>query len=276
MKTPFSLVITASLASALFITSCTKENPSEMMNASVNSQSADDATVAADRIDAIVKDLSLSSYSLSFSKPIPAGGITKTAYGADNYLAFADPQDLICGDPIRSKYKQIPIWKRPNIIWPTCPDMVLDLNKLTQIQDVLVKADYKQFGALKQIKFLSGGGFLANSNFTNQFPAMKLDKVDDAIGGFSGEQFLILNAPGNYGTGATRSFYGYADLNKIVFQPYKKNLRDLLKPTLKGCYDPIVLSGIKEKLQGIDPSYYKSLTVTYLPENKSIGILSMN
>lgn len=275
MKASFPLALTASLVSALFITSCTKQNPAENMNA-VNAATENSAVAGGDRIDAIVKDLSISSYSLSFAKAIPSGGITKTAYGADNYLAFADPQDLICGDPIRSKYKQIPLWRRPNIVWPTCPDMAIDVNKLTQIQDVLVKADAKQFGALKQIKALSGGTFLASDVFTGQFAAMKLDKIDDAIGGFSPDKFLILNAPGSYGPGASRNFYGYADLNKIVFLPYKKNLRDLLKPTLKGCYDPIVLAGIKEKLQGIDPSYYKSLSVTSLPENKNIGILSMN
>ena len=272
MKTSFSLALCAGLACTLLLTSCQKEN----MNTPANAENSSDATAGGDKIDAIMGDLSIGSYSLSFDKALPDAGILRTAYGADNYLAFADPQDLKCGTSFRIKYKQIPIWRRPNIIWPTCPDMTIDINKLTEIQDLLVNADKTQFGALKQLKFLSGGGFLGNETFTGQFAKMQLDKIDDALTGMGLSKYLLLNDPKKLDAYSTKSFYGYADLNKYVFAPYKRTLGDILPPTLKGCYDPIVLNSIKAKLQKIDASLYKGLTVTYLPESKSIGILSMN
>lgn len=274
MKTPFLLALSASLASALLFTSCTKENtsPSQVASSSNSSNS-----VTADRIETIMADLSTSSYSLSFTKTYPRSGIAKTAYGTDNYLAFADPQDLICGDPIRLKYKQIAIWKRPNIVWPTCPDMSIDIYKLGEVQKLLVSADPKLYGAVKQIKFINTeGAFLGTDAFTSQFPAMKLDKIDDAITTLSLDKFLMLNDPKNLGSGASRSFYGYADLNTVVLQPYKKSLTDLLKPTLKGCYDPTTIKALQDKLKSIDPVYYKGLNITYLAENKNIAILSLN
>jgi hypothetical protein len=85
----------------------------------------------------------------------------------------------------------------------------------------------------------------------------------------------MLNDPKNPGSGATRSFYGYADLNEIVFRPYKKSLKDILKPTLKGCFDPETLKALKSQLQKIDPAYYSNLAITFLPENKSIAMLSV-
>lgn len=277
MKTLTSFALSASLTCALF-TSCTKDNmkPNSGDFTSAATETSAASTAKGDRINAIMKDLSVNSYSLSFDKAMPEVGITKTAYGADNYLAFADPQDLICGDLIRWKYVRVPIWKRPNIVQPTCPDMSIDIYKLSQVQDLLMKGDYAQYGNLKQMKLLNGGAFMATETFTKEFSAMKADKIDEALNGLKLDGFLMLNAPGNFGTGATRNFYGQADLNKIVFQPYKKNLIDILKPTLKGCYDPIILSSIKERLQKIDPSFYKGLSVSYLPETKSIGILSMN
>jgi hypothetical protein len=274
MKTNLSLALAAGIVCASLFTSCAKENmkPAE----SVNAENSSNATTGEDRIDAIVSDLSIDSYSLSFTKTYLKSGITKRAYGTDNYLAFADPQDLICGDPIRLKYKQIPIWKRPNIIWPTCPDMVLDINKLTEIQKVIVSADPKLYEGLQQVKFLNPcGGFLATQVFTKQFPAMKLDKIDDATSKLSLDKFLMLNNPANLGSGATRSFYGYADLNEIVFKPYKKSLKDILKPTLKGCFDPETLKILRSQLQKVDPAYYSNLAITYLPENKQIAILSV-
>lgn len=272
MKTPMSLALSASLACALLFSNCTKDNliPGE----SVNAENSSNATTGEDRIDAIVKDLSADSYSLRFTKTYPESNITKKAYGSDSYLAFADPGDLICGEPIRMKYKLIPIWRRPNIVWPTCPDMTPDIYKLGEIQETLISADPKLYKTLKQVKFINQeGGFLGTNAFFKQYPAMQYDKIDDATAGLSLEKFLMLDNPSQLGVGATRSFYGYADLNKIVLKPYKKSLKDIFKPTLKGCFDPQTLKALRSKLIGIDASY-KSLTLTYLPENKSIGVLS--
>src|SRR6476620_11208670 len=109
MRTPLSLALSTSIAFAFLITNCTKENmnPAE----SVNAENSASAFVPGDRIDAIVSDLSVDSYSLHFSKTYPKSGITKAAYGSDTYLAFADPQDVICGEPIRLKYPRVPIWR---------------------------------------------------------------------------------------------------------------------------------------------------------------------
>lgn len=275
MKTSLSLALSASLACALIFTNCTKDNiePGE----SVNAENASNATTGGDRIDAIVSDLSADSYSLHFSKTYPNSGITKKAYGTDSYLAFADPQDVICGEPIRMKYPKIPIWRRLGVApWPpTCPDMTPDFDKLSQIQELLISADPKIYKSLQQVKFVNQeGGFLATAAYFKQFTTLKLDKIDDATSGLKPDMFLMLNNPADLGTGATRNFYGYADLNEIVFKPYKKTLKDILKPTLKGCFDPQTLKALQSQLQKIDPAYYKSLTLTYLPENKQIGILS--
>lgn len=268
-----SLALSAGIAVALFFTSCTKDNmnPADRVNADNSSNSV----TGGDRIDAIVKDLSLDSYSLKFTQSYLDFGITKTAYGTDNYLAFADPQDVICGDPIRLRYKLIPIWRRPNIVWPTCPDMTPDIYKLAEIQKLLISADPARYKTLRQVKFINQeGGFLGTNSFFKQFPAMQYDKIDDATANLSLDKFLMLNDPRKLGTGATRSFYGYANLNDIVLRPYKKSLKDIFKPTLKGCFDPETLKILMSRLQSIDPAYYKSLTLTSLPENKSIGVLS--
>lgn len=277
MRTPLSLALSASLACTFLFTNCTKEkmNPAE----SSSTENASSAIVTEDRIDAIVKDLSVDSYSLHFNKTYPESGITKTAYGSNTYLAFADPQDVICGDPIRLRYPRVPIWRRPTVApWPpTCPDMTPDIYKLGQIQEILMKANPKLYGTLKQVKFVNQeGGFLAADVFFKNFSALKTDKIDDATANLKLDKFLMLNDAANLGTGATRNFYGYADLNELVFKPYKKSLKDILKPTLKGCYDPETLKALISQLQKIDPSYYKSLTLTYLPENRQIGIMSLN
>ena len=267
-----SLALSASLAFALLFASCTKDNlnPGDSVNADNASNS-----VTGDRIYEIIKDLSTDSYSLHFGKTYPDYGITQATYGANSYLAFADPQDVICPDPIRLRYKQIPIWRRPDIVWPTCPDMTPDIYKLSQIQELLISADPLRFKTLKQVKFINQeGGFLGTSAFFKQFPAMQYDKIDDATANLSLDKFLMLNDPRSLGTAATRSFYGYANLNDIVLKPYKKSLKDIFKPTLKGCFDPETLKILMSRLQSIDPAYYKSLTLTSLPENKSIGLLS--
>lgn len=272
MKTSFPLAAVAGIVCASLFVSCTKNDmkPAE----SVNAQNSSNGTTGEDKIDAILSDLSTDSYSLSFTKTYRKSGITRKAYGTDNYLDFADPQDLICGDRIRVKYKQIPIWKRPNIIWPTCPDMVIDINKLTEIQQLIISADPKLYEGLQQVKFMNAeGGFLGTPEFTKQFPAMELDKIDDATSNLSLDRFLMLNNPSALGGGATRSFYGYADLNEIVFKPYKKSLKDILKPTLKGCFDPETLKSLRSQLQKVDREYYANLRITYLPEDKNIAIM---
>lgn len=266
-----SLAFSASIAVALFFTSCTKDNLNP--GNSVNTDNASNS-VTGDRIYEIVKDLSTDSYSLHFGKTYLDYGITQATYGANSYLAFADPQDVICPDPIRLRYKQIPIWRRPNIVWPTCPDMTPDIYKLSQIQELLISADPLRFKTLKQVKFINQeGGFFGTPAFFKQFPAMQYDKIDDATANLSLDKFLMLNDPRSLGTAATRSFYGYANLNDIVLKPYKKSLKDIFRPTLKGCFDPETLKALMSRLQSIDPAYYKSLTLTSLPENKSIGLL---
>ena len=132
MKKTTSLALTAlSVVAMLAFSNCKKEQTTfGTVSPTINRLTTESGfTFTDDRINAIVKDLALDSYSLSFEKAIPSGGITQTAYGADNYLAFADPQDLICPDPIRLRFKRIPIWKRPNFILPTCPDMTIDIVK---------------------------------------------------------------------------------------------------------------------------------------------------
>jgi len=273
MKTSLPLAFSAGLAIALLFSNCTKDNmnPGERITA----ENSSNATTGEDRIDVIVKDLSADSYCLSFNKTYPESDITRRKYGSDNYLAFADPQDLICPEPLRLKYKFIPIWRRPNIVVPTCPDMTPDIYKLSEIQEVLIGADPKLYKTLRQVKFVNQeGGFLATNAFMKQFPVMQYDKIDDATSGLNLDKFLMLNDPANLGTAATRSFYGYADLNKIVLKPYKKSLKDIFKPTLKGCYDPQTLKALKSKLQSIDQTYYASLTLTYVDINKQIGVLS--
>ena len=281
MKHRISITLAAtSVAAMLAFTSCKKDQPYDVANGDGNSNSQaytgrTTAITAPDRIDAIVKDLSLDSYSFSFSKPMPNAGITRTAYGADNYLVYADPQDLICPEPIRIRYKSIAIWKRPNFIQPTCPDMAIDVNKLTQVQDIIAKADPAQYGALKGIKISNGGAALAGGQFIKSYSGLQLDKLDAMTKGFDPARYILLGAPDNIKGGAfTRSFYGYADLNALVFKPYKTNLGDLLKPTLKGCFDPLILKAIREQLIQINPEIYKGLTVTPLAQNKSIAVLN--
>jgi hypothetical protein len=269
-----------SVAAMLAFTSCKKDQAyndnaggNNLNSQAYSGRSA--ALTAPDRIDAIVKDLSLDSYSFSFSKPMPNAGITRTAYGADNYLVYADPQDLICPEPIRIRYKNVPIWKRPNFIQPTCPDMAIDVNKLTQVQDIIAKADPAQYGSLKGIKISNGGAALAGAQFIKSYSGLQLDKLDAITKDLDPSRYVLLGAADNLKGGAfTRSFYGYADLDAIVFKPYRTNLGDILKPTLKGCFDPLILKSIREKLIQINPEMYKGLTVTPLKQDKSLAVLN--
>src|SRR4051812_9844101 len=101
---------------ALVFASCSKDNsfqpvPSNAAEGTTSTSTLTGSTAASatyDRIDVIMKDLSINSYSLNFDKAMPDYGITRTAYGIDNYLVFADPQVLKCPDPILYRYRRIP------------------------------------------------------------------------------------------------------------------------------------------------------------------------
>ena len=275
-KLTFTLAATSVVAMLTF-TNCKKDLQTEpqMQETTVQANASNNAARTIDRVDQIMGDLSLDKYSLSFSNTAPTVGITRTAYGADNYLVFADPQDVICPEPIRYQIKKVPIYKRPNFIVPTCPDMSIDIIRLKELQDLIVKADPVQYKGLQQIQLLSGGGMLATPKFASQFTNLKSDKVDGLTQGLSPEKFIMLGAPDIAKGGIfARNFYGWADLNSIIFKPYRTNLRDIIKPTLKGCFDPLILKTIRERLVAINPALYKSLTVTPLQQNAAIGVLS--
>jgi hypothetical protein len=279
MKKTTSLSLTAlSVVALLAFSNCKKEQTvaGTYSPTSTRLTTASGFTFTDDRIDAIVKDLSQDSYSLSFEKPNYGAGITRTAYGADNYLAYVDPQDLICPDPIRLKFKRIPIWKRPNFILPTCPDMIIDIIKWKEIREVLAKADPAQFGDLKNLDILGGGAFFATEKFTSQYKTMQLDKIDRLTGDLNQESFLMLNQPGDFTGGFTRNFYGNADLNEIVLRPKRIDLKELFRPILKGCFDPRILSIIRERLQTMDPVAFKGLQVTPVMDDKNIAVLGFN
>jgi hypothetical protein len=274
-KTSFILAF-FSIAAGLFFTNCQKEqNASTSISPNSSLTSATYYTRfsrQSDRIDEIVKDLALDQYSLHFDRAIPSAGITRTAYGADNYLVFADPQDLICPDPIRIRQKYIPIWKIPNFIPPTCPDMIIDINKFEQIYKVVANADPAQFGSLKQIALINGGALMAGEKFTGQYANLRTDKFDELTSDLDPTRYIMFNAPGNFDGVFTRDAYGYADLAKYVFPRYKVNLKDLIKPTLKGCFDPLILEIIRKRLIDVNPETYKGLDVTLLGEDA--GMLS--
>ena len=272
MKLSLKLAVAVTGVTAMFaFTNCTKSNPAP--DESVTNERIDSATTAVDPIDEIMRDLSTDQYSLSFDKPMRSAGITRTAYGADNYLAFADPQDLICGERLSFKQKLIPIWKIPVIVQPTCPDMVFDFNRLTKLKDLLIAANPTKYGKLRELKTTYSSGFLVTPKFTKPYAALQTDKIDEITNDMAGDKYILFNKPGDVSGGFTRSFYGYADLNRIVFSQYKLTLKDILKPTLKGCFDPQILDVIRQRLQRMDPVLYKSLTVTPLQDNKSIGLL---
>jgi len=266
-----------SIVAFVAFTNCKKETPPEAIGVIQNREDAEipGAVIPpTDRIGAIVKGLAVNNYSLHFSKTYPEAGITKTGYGTNSYYAFADPQDLICPEPIRLKFKKIPVWRIPTYIPPTCPDMIIDINKLHQINELLVAADPGLYKGLKEVKFVDGGGLVATSAFTNQYARASLDKMDNLFSDLNPESYVLMNGKSDLVGGFTRNFYGYADLNKLIFRPYRINLKDILKPRLKGCFDPIVLDIIRERLQKVDPVVFGGLNVTQLPQDKSIGVLS--
>ncbi|MEO6914573.1 MAG: hypothetical protein ABI151_02100 [Chitinophagaceae bacterium] len=278
MKQHITLSIAATTFAALLtFTSCSKNegfNTPSLDDSRLQTNAMTTSAYTSDRVDAIVKDLSIDNYSFSFAKANAGAGITRTAYGSDNYLIFADPQDMICPEPIRRKFPKVAIWKRPNFIVPTCPDWTIDIHRLGQLQELISKVDFKQYGGLKQIRVEGGGAVMASQQMLKTYSAMKLDKLDDITGGFDGAKFIMLGASDAEKGGVfTRNFYGYANLNDIVMKPYKINLKDLIKPTLKGCFDPLILKAIREKLVSVNPALYKGLDVTTLPQNRNIAVL---
>jgi hypothetical protein len=278
MKKKTPLILTAiTLVSALLFTNCKKEATGiipQQTTSSLLTPIRSTLVFQSDRIDEIVRGLAQDSYSLNFEKPMPSVGITRTAYGADSYVVYADPQDLICPDPIRFRQKLVPIWKIPNFIQPTCPDMVIDLDKLRQIGDLVVKGNQQLYGDLQVIKTTNGGGLLADKKFTGQFANQQLDKIDAITRDLNPEKYVLFNAPGDFSGGFTRCSYGYADLNINVLRAYKLNLKDILKPTLKGCFDPLVLSTIRERLEAVNPALYKGLNVTPIADGSQAAVLS--
>jgi len=275
MKRSFFSLLTISCALGIVcFTNCKKEQEAPAFTES--------ATVAApvssvslattpDRIDAIVKDLALENYSLSFAQTSPTIGITRTSYGTQGYVRLANPDNVKLSAELRKYQRYVPIWKRPTFVQPTCPEMVIDPRVLENLRQYLVKADPSQFSGLIEVGFVTGGGFLASEKFVGQYANLRPDAFDNAAAGLDGARFLMLTDVN--GREFTRSFHGYANINDIVLKPYKKNWADIFKPTLKGCFDPIVLKSIKEKLQQINPATYSSLTITPLAENKSIAVM---
>ena len=280
MKHTVTLLTTAAFIFLVTLIGCSKNVQQPAQNNPAVTQSGSTLAMAAatpeDRIDAIMKGLSADNYSLSFDKTYSSSGIGRTAYGADNYLVFADPQDVICGEPLRYQIKKVPIYKRPNFVQPTCPDMSIDIWKLGQIQELLIQADPAQYKGSKQIRLADGKALLATDKFTSQYANLKTDKIDAITKDLSPEKFILLgNADYRNGGAFTRNFYGWADLNSVVFKQYKVNLKDILKPTLKGCYDPLILRVIRQRLAELDASLYKDLTITNpIAQDKNIAVLS--
>ena len=282
MKRTFSFPLAVTVFSiVLGFTNCKKEQAGRFNDSATETNGLTSFTsltaTTEDRIDAIVKDLAQSDYSLSFDKPIPTSGITKTNYGATSYVVYADPQDLICGDPIFKYYqKYVPIWKLPQFIVPTCPDMIPFPLQFEKINELLQKADPAQFKGLQGIKLASGGILMANETFTRQYASLKADKVDEIIKGLNPERFILFGDPAKTNGFFTRKAYGFANVNDIVFKPYKKSLQDIIpKPILIGCFDPEILAVIKEGFQKVNPATYKGLGVNPIAETRSIATLSM-
>ncbi|MEO6000128.1 MAG: hypothetical protein ABIN89_25035 [Chitinophagaceae bacterium] len=282
MKRTFSIPLAVTVFSiVLGFTNCKKEQAGRINNSATGNNGSNTFTSLSatmeDRIDAIVKDLAQSDYSLSFDKPIPTSGITKTSYGATSYVVYADPQDLICGDPIFKKYqKYMPIWKLPQFIVPTCPDMIPFPHEFEKINELLQKANPAQFKGLQGIKLAGGGILMANETFTRQYASLKADKIDEIIKGLNPEKFILFGDPAKSNGFFTRNAYGFANVNDIVLKPYKKTLKDLIpRPILIGCFDPEILAVIKEGFQKINPATYKGLGVNPIDETRNIATLSM-
>ncbi len=227
-----------------------------------------------DTLDSITKDLGNDDrLSLSFDKAMPEAGMSKTSYGVESFLTYADPQDLICGEPFRIKYKAgIPIWRIPKIIQPTCPTMI-PFEKADLFKNVLASLDKNQFGALKEVKLANGAALLGNDAYYRQYSAMKTDAFEDsALANLDGSKFLLLRSSEDMFKGANRDFYGTANLTGLVTAK-KINWKDILVPRLKGCFDPLILKQIKDQLVRINPDVYKNLAVRQIGQDSAIAVL---
>ncbi len=227
-----------------------------------------------DTLDAITKDLEGSDQlSLSFEKAMPEAGLSKTSYGRESYLTYADPQDLICGEPFRIRYKSgIPVWRIPKMIVPTCPTMI-PFEKINLFKGVLAALDKNQFGALKEVKLQNGAALLGSEAFYRPYSALRTDAFDDsALANIDGAKFLLLRSPNDMFTGATRDFYGTANLTGMLGEK-KINWKDIFVPTLKGCFDPEILKLIKDRLIRINPELYKGLDVRPLGQDAAFSVL---
>jgi len=252
MKKTLPMLLPAMLSiAALFLTSCTQK----------------------DRVKDIVGDLDAERYSLHFDEPLP-DGIKQTSYGAESYLAFADPQDLICPDPIRIKFKKIPVFRFPKRVFPpTCPDMVWDPQIFQRLEEVLVSIKSEQLAGLHGVALDGGGKIFATDMSTKYYASLQTDILDDSLQALDGSKYIMLTDFSDPMPGISRDFYGYGDINQLVLMKYKLKLKDILKPKLKGCFDPQILEELRSKLIAFNPEVFKSLEVVPLEQDKSIGIL---
>jgi hypothetical protein len=268
MQQKISLTLTGiSLVAGLFFANCKKEQTAGLIGPSslITPTNSYFPTRSTDRIDAIVSDLAIDQYSLHFDQTYPNAGITKTEYGADNYVVYADPQDVICPEPLSLKIQRVPIYRIPIFVIPTCPDMVRKSDRYAQIQNVISKADPARYGSLKEVTLSDGGSLFAGEQFFSQYTKLQPDQIDKLTDDLDANRFAMFNTPGT-NREFTRGFYGSADLNAYVLRPYKLTLKDIIKPTLKGCFDPIILEIIKQRLEKINPEAYKGLNVTQIQE----------
>lgn len=231
-------------------------------------------------LDSIVKDLATDNYSLSFDKTYPEFGISKTAYGSDNFLVYADPQDVICPEPSRLRFPKakVPVYVIPKIVLPTCPTMIpWDFSE--KLADLIQKADPNVFAGLKPIKVDGGKALLANDKFTAQYASLKADKMDDSVlNNLNADKYLLLMAPDKQYAGFERGFYGNANINQLAASGTAKQsgsrLKDFFRPVYIGCFDPEIMTVLKSKLELINPQVFKSLQINQVQENARAATLS--
>ena len=228
------------------------------------------------RLDDIVKDLSADSYSLSFAKTNPDHGITKTSYGTESFIVYADPQDMICPEPWRIRFPKstVPIFRFPTMVRPiiTCPEFV-PLNFGDRVTKILTEADPQEFSGIKQIKLVDGKNvLLANEKFTSQYASLKADMIDDSIlSGLDYNKFLLLQDPGNLSAGFTRYFYGNASMTTMSSS--EKFDFGRFRPVLIGCLDPKILTLIREKFAAWKPELNK-WQLTRSENDSTVAVLS--
>lgn len=234
-----------------------------------------------DRLDSIVKDLPANSYSLSFDKAYPQQGINKTSYGTENFIVYAEPEDVKCGTDWRRRFptKPIPVWSGINKVIPTCPKFVpIDIAGL--IKNVISDAG-DTYRGLREIRtFNANNVLLANENFTGRFASLKPDVMDDSIlNGLDYDKFLMLDDAASLAPGFNRNFYGSAQIafgddassksnNEVVL----KNKDVVVKFWRKyiGCFDPDILKIIRDRLAAFDPGRFKNWQVNKLDNNVAV------